>query len=227
MMIVDSQIHLWSSGKPNGAHRQIPVFSAEDAIAEMEAAGVDAALVHPPGWDPNAGAVAVEAARRYPDRFAVLGPLPARQAREPRVDRRLEEAAGNARPALHLPRAAHEVVDDRRHHGLAVAGGRARRIAGGSCGGRSSRRGGEGGGAPSGPQAHHRPSGRGLGREGRGRLRQAAGAGGARAGSPTSRSRPRPRPARRARPIPTATSTAICARSSMRSVRAASSGAPT
>ncbi|HXQ53921.1 MAG TPA: amidohydrolase family protein [Stellaceae bacterium] len=76
MMVVDSQIHLWSSGKPNGAHRQIPVFSAEDAIAEMKAAGVDAALVHPPGWDPNAGAVAVEAARKYPDRFAVLGRFP-------------------------------------------------------------------------------------------------------------------------------------------------------
>jgi predicted TIM-barrel fold metal-dependent hydrolase len=76
MMIVDSQIHLWSSGKPNPAHRQIPVFSAADAIAEMDAAGVDAAVVHPPGWDPNALAVAVEAARLHPNRFAVLGRFP-------------------------------------------------------------------------------------------------------------------------------------------------------
>jgi predicted TIM-barrel fold metal-dependent hydrolase len=76
MPIVDSQIHLWSSGKPNGAHRQIPVYSAEDALKEMDAAGVDAAVIHPPGWDPNAGAVAVDAARRYPQRFAVLGRFP-------------------------------------------------------------------------------------------------------------------------------------------------------
>jgi predicted TIM-barrel fold metal-dependent hydrolase len=73
MMIVDSQIHLWSNSKPNGAHRQIPVFSAADAIAEMDAAGVDAAVVHPPSWDANAVAVAIEAARLHPKRFAVLG----------------------------------------------------------------------------------------------------------------------------------------------------------
>jgi len=76
MLIVDSQIHLWSSGKPNGAHRQIPVFSAADAIKEMDAAGVDAAVIHPPGWDPNSGAVAIEAARQHPQRFAVLGRFP-------------------------------------------------------------------------------------------------------------------------------------------------------
>jgi predicted TIM-barrel fold metal-dependent hydrolase len=76
MMIVDSQIHLWSSGKPNGSHRQISVFTAEDALKEMDEAGVDAAVIHPPGWDPNAGAVAVDAARRYPKRFGVLGRFP-------------------------------------------------------------------------------------------------------------------------------------------------------
>lgn len=71
-----SQIHIWSSGKPNGAHRQVPVYSKDEALAEMDAAGVDAAVLHPPGWDPNAGAVAIEAARQHPDRFAVLGRFP-------------------------------------------------------------------------------------------------------------------------------------------------------
>jgi predicted TIM-barrel fold metal-dependent hydrolase len=76
MQIVDSQIHLWSSGKPNGAHRQVSSFTAEEALKEMDAAGVNAAVIHPPGWDPLAGAVAVDAARRHPNRFAVLGRFP-------------------------------------------------------------------------------------------------------------------------------------------------------
>jgi predicted TIM-barrel fold metal-dependent hydrolase len=73
MRIVDSQIHLWSSGKPNGIHRQVSSFSAEEALQEMDAAGVDAAVIHPPSWDPNSGAVAVDAAKKHPNRFAILG----------------------------------------------------------------------------------------------------------------------------------------------------------
>jgi len=73
MLIVDSQIHLWSSGKPNGAHRQVSSYTKEEAIRDMDAAGVNAAVVHPPGWDPNAVEVAVAAAEAHPDRFAVLG----------------------------------------------------------------------------------------------------------------------------------------------------------
>jgi predicted TIM-barrel fold metal-dependent hydrolase len=39
----------------------------------MDAGGVDAALLHPPSWDPRANEIAIEAARRHPDRLAVLG----------------------------------------------------------------------------------------------------------------------------------------------------------
>jgi predicted TIM-barrel fold metal-dependent hydrolase len=73
MLIVDSQIHLWGSGKPNGVHRQVSSFTAAEALKDMEAAGVDAAIVHPPGWDPGAQDVALAAAKAHPDRFAVLG----------------------------------------------------------------------------------------------------------------------------------------------------------
>ncbi len=76
MTIVDAQIHLWSSGKPNGLHRQVSAYTAEEAIRDMDEGGVDAAILHPPGWDPNSGAVAVEAAKKYPSRFAVLGRFP-------------------------------------------------------------------------------------------------------------------------------------------------------
>jgi predicted TIM-barrel fold metal-dependent hydrolase len=76
MLIVDSQIHIWSSGTPNPAHRQVSSYSAEEALRDMDAAGVDAAVLHPPGWDPDSNQVAIEAARRYPERFAVLGHFP-------------------------------------------------------------------------------------------------------------------------------------------------------
>ena len=43
----------------------------------MDEAGVDAALIHPPAsWDPDSNALAIEAARKYPDRFAVMGQFP-------------------------------------------------------------------------------------------------------------------------------------------------------
>lgn len=77
MLIVDAQIHIWTGHKPaNPNHRQITDFTAEDVLKEMDEAGVNAAVIHPPGWDPNSNALAVEAARKYPDRFAILGNFP-------------------------------------------------------------------------------------------------------------------------------------------------------
>ena len=76
MLIVDSQIHLWGSGKPSGAHRQVSAFSKDEALKEMAAGGVDAAVIHPPSWDPGSNEIAVEAARQHPDRFAILGNFP-------------------------------------------------------------------------------------------------------------------------------------------------------
>jgi predicted TIM-barrel fold metal-dependent hydrolase len=78
MNIVDAQVHIWSGGKPgNLRHRQIAAFTKDDVLKEMAAAGVDAAVIHPPtSWDPNANALAIEAARAHPDRFAILGNFP-------------------------------------------------------------------------------------------------------------------------------------------------------
>ncbi|NBQ75275.1 MAG: amidohydrolase [Acetobacteraceae bacterium] len=77
MKIVDAQIHIWSKGTPSGLHRKVCSFSAEEALREMDEAGVYAAVIHPPAsWDPDSNAMAVEAARRYPDRFAVMGQFP-------------------------------------------------------------------------------------------------------------------------------------------------------
>src|SRR3984893_10155292 len=77
MPIVDAQIHLWGSGLPsNPSHRQVTAFTPEEAIALMNEAGVDAAVIHPPGWDPNSTEMAFAAVRNYPGRFAVMGALP-------------------------------------------------------------------------------------------------------------------------------------------------------
>jgi predicted TIM-barrel fold metal-dependent hydrolase len=77
MLIVDAQVHIWGSGPPtNPAHRQVSVFSKDELLKEMDEAGVDAAVIHPPGWDPNANELAVEAARQHPSRLAILGNFP-------------------------------------------------------------------------------------------------------------------------------------------------------
>ena len=73
MLIVDSHVHLWATGKPSPAHRQVPSLSAEELIREMDEAGVSAAVIQPPAWDKTSNEVAVEAARRFPKRYAVLG----------------------------------------------------------------------------------------------------------------------------------------------------------
>jgi predicted TIM-barrel fold metal-dependent hydrolase len=77
MQIVDAQIHTWGQGLPsNQSHIQVTHFTPAEAIALMDEGGVDAAVIHPPGWDPNSTATALQAVRDYPGRFAIMGALP-------------------------------------------------------------------------------------------------------------------------------------------------------
>jgi predicted TIM-barrel fold metal-dependent hydrolase len=79
MKIIDAQVHLWSQTvvPPGGGHRQVKSFTAEELLAEMAEAGVDAGLNHPPAsWDPTSNALAIEVAKKYPDRFAIMGQFP-------------------------------------------------------------------------------------------------------------------------------------------------------
>jgi predicted TIM-barrel fold metal-dependent hydrolase len=73
MPIVDSQVHIWENAKLGAHHRQVATFSQDDLLKEMDDAGVDAAVIHPPGSLDSANDTAVAAARAHPDRFAVLG----------------------------------------------------------------------------------------------------------------------------------------------------------
>ena len=79
MKIIDAQVHIWSQTvvPTSGLHRKVEKFTAEQVLSEMDEAGVDAALIHPPlGWDPNSNAVAIEAVKKHPGRFAIMGNFP-------------------------------------------------------------------------------------------------------------------------------------------------------
>jgi predicted TIM-barrel fold metal-dependent hydrolase len=81
MMIVDSQVHIWAADTPERpwppgqaarAHQAVPL-TAEDLLQKMDAAGVSRAVLVPPSWEGDRNDVALAAAHRWPDRFAVMG----------------------------------------------------------------------------------------------------------------------------------------------------------
>jgi predicted TIM-barrel fold metal-dependent hydrolase len=77
MQIVDAQIHTWGTGLPsNISHWQVTHFTPAEAITLMDEGGVDAAVIHPPGWDPGSTEMAFAAVRNYPGRFAIMGSVP-------------------------------------------------------------------------------------------------------------------------------------------------------
>jgi predicted TIM-barrel fold metal-dependent hydrolase len=80
-MIVDSQVHLWKANGPDypwnpGAKPQLPEpFTVERVLPLMDEAGVNRVVIVPPGLN-DVNTYALEAARRYPGRFAVMGRIP-------------------------------------------------------------------------------------------------------------------------------------------------------
>jgi predicted TIM-barrel fold metal-dependent hydrolase len=84
MIIIDSQVHIWapeSAERPyiredaSKPHRPVPL-GYEDLLEEMSRAGVDRAILVPPSWEGYRNDYALEAAQKYPDRFAVMGKVP-------------------------------------------------------------------------------------------------------------------------------------------------------
>jgi predicted TIM-barrel fold metal-dependent hydrolase len=81
-MIVDAQVHLWKSESPGwrwvaGLKPQLPEpFTIERFIPIMDGAGVDRVVIVPPSWPGDRNDYALEAAQRYPNRFAVMGRIP-------------------------------------------------------------------------------------------------------------------------------------------------------
>jgi len=79
--IVDAQVHMWKANTPDwpwveGAKPQLPEpFTIERAIAGMNEAGVNRVVIVPPTLN-DRNDYALEAHKRYPDRFAVMGRIP-------------------------------------------------------------------------------------------------------------------------------------------------------
>jgi predicted TIM-barrel fold metal-dependent hydrolase len=85
LIIIDAQVHIWNAGNPSPHHlrgRPDP-FTVDDLQREMEAAGVDGAVLAPPSWDPNGNQPSLDAAKTSPNRFAVTGDLDWRAAPDP------------------------------------------------------------------------------------------------------------------------------------------------
>ena len=80
--IVDAQVHLWKAESPDwpwvpGMKPQMPEpFTMEKLVPLMDEAGVDRAVIVPPSWPGDRNDYGIEAAKRYPDRFAVMGRIP-------------------------------------------------------------------------------------------------------------------------------------------------------
>ena len=76
--IVDAQVHLWKAESEDwkwipGAKPQMPEpFTIEKLVPLMDQAGVDRVVIVPPSWLGERNDYGLEAARRYPDRFAKL-----------------------------------------------------------------------------------------------------------------------------------------------------------
>jgi len=64
-------------GSEHLAHRAQP-FSAEELLGLMDNAGVQRAVLVPTSWVTDGNEVVAQAAREWPDRFAVMGVLPLR-----------------------------------------------------------------------------------------------------------------------------------------------------
>lgn len=81
MVIIDSQVHVWKAETPDRpwispeAHLPDP-FGYQDLLREMKVAGVDRAILVPPGWEGARNDFALEGAAKHPDRFAVMGRIP-------------------------------------------------------------------------------------------------------------------------------------------------------
>ena len=77
--IVDGQVHLWKAESEDwkwapGRKPQLPEpFTIEKLVPLMDEAGIDRVVIVPPSWPGDRNDYGLEAAKRYPNRFAVMG----------------------------------------------------------------------------------------------------------------------------------------------------------
>src|SRR4051812_35226423 len=82
--LVDAQVHLWKAASadwpwvPGMKPQMAEPFTIEKLVPLMDEAGVDRVGIVPPSWPGDRNDYALEAARRYPGRFGVMGRIPLR-----------------------------------------------------------------------------------------------------------------------------------------------------
>jgi predicted TIM-barrel fold metal-dependent hydrolase len=87
MMIADSQVHLWGDETPDrpwipgGQARlrhmgHLTSLGPDFLLGQMDEAGIDRAVIVPPTWDHDRIDVALQAWRRFPDRFRIMTRIP-------------------------------------------------------------------------------------------------------------------------------------------------------
>lgn len=102
LVITDAQVHIWaaprperpwapggedySSGVDNLSSAQRTPLSAAELLREMDQAGVSRVVLVPPTFEGDRNDLALAAARRWPDRFGVMGRL---DVTDPRSRQRL------------------------------------------------------------------------------------------------------------------------------------------
>ena len=79
MLITDAQVHVWKANTPDRpwragekSHRAVPL-EVPELLREMDAAGINRAVLVPPFLDGERNDLALAAAAEHPDRFAVMG----------------------------------------------------------------------------------------------------------------------------------------------------------
>jgi len=84
MTVIGAQVHIWAPETPerpyakedaSKPHRPVPL-GYQGLLGEMSGAGVDRAILVPPSWEGYRNDFALDAARKYPERFAVMGKVP-------------------------------------------------------------------------------------------------------------------------------------------------------
>ena len=127
--IVDAQVHLWKAsyaGPPVGVRAprpQLPEpFTIERAGCRMmDEAGVDRVVIVPPSWEGYRNEYAMEAAKKWPHRFALMGRLRLDDPKSKDLIAHLEGSARHAGGPPHFQPIANQLAH-RRHRRLVLAG---------------------------------------------------------------------------------------------------------
>ena len=124
---------MWPADRPDrpllrdGQGRENSPYRYEQLLADMDRAGVDCAILVPPSIEGDRNDYALEAAQKYPGRFAVMGRFPVNTGKGHNLLKGWREQAGMLGVRLTFHRDAIG-RGSRRYRRLVLAGGGAARI---------------------------------------------------------------------------------------------------